>query len=185
MPHDAPVDFYEILQISPNADPDMVHRVYRLLAQRFHPDNQQTGDATKFRVLHEAYRVLSEPEKRAQYDVTYQKQRQDRWRLAAESRSDTDVESEQMLRLTILEVLYTKRRMEPNEPGIFDRDLEMLIGRPREHLEFAFWYLIARSLVSRGEHSRLQITVAGVDYLEEHFGSVVQRRRLPRVGEAA
>jgi curved DNA-binding protein CbpA len=32
-------DYYEILQISPTAEPETVHRVYRLLAQRCHPDN--------------------------------------------------------------------------------------------------------------------------------------------------
>ena len=60
-------DFYEVLQISPNADPDTVHRVYRLLAQRFHPDNQSTGDSEKFRMLTEAYQVLGDPERRAEY----------------------------------------------------------------------------------------------------------------------
>ena len=40
MPEELTIDYYEVLQISPNADPDTVHRVYRLLAQRFHPDNQ-------------------------------------------------------------------------------------------------------------------------------------------------
>ena len=37
------VDFYEVLQISPNADPDTVQRVFRLLAQLFHPDNTEQG----------------------------------------------------------------------------------------------------------------------------------------------
>ena len=41
-------DYYETLQISPNADPDTVHRVYRLLAQRFHPDNKETGSDVRF-----------------------------------------------------------------------------------------------------------------------------------------
>ena len=39
-------DFYEVLQISPNADPDTIHRIYRLLAQRFHPDNAETRQFT-------------------------------------------------------------------------------------------------------------------------------------------
>ena len=58
-------DFYEVLQISPNADPDTIHRVYRLLAQRFHPDNQETGDPARFRQITEAYQVLSDAEQRA------------------------------------------------------------------------------------------------------------------------
>ncbi len=47
-----PVDYYETLQISPNADADTVQRVFRMLAQRFHPDNKETGNADRFRALH-------------------------------------------------------------------------------------------------------------------------------------
>ena len=59
-------DYYEILQISPTAEPETVHRVYRLLAQRCHPDNKETGDEAQFRQLSEAYYVLSDPGRRAQ-----------------------------------------------------------------------------------------------------------------------
>ena len=39
-----PLDYYDVLQVSPSAEPDTIHRVYRLLAQRFHPDNKETGN---------------------------------------------------------------------------------------------------------------------------------------------
>lgn len=179
-------DYYELLQISPNAEPDTIHRVYRLLAQRFHPDNHETGDARKFRQLHEAYTILSDAEKRAQFDVFHQRQRNDRWRLVSEgSRSETDVDAEKLTRLTVLEVLYTRRRVEPNQPGLYDRDMEQLIGRPREHLEFTYWYLMQKSMIARGDQSRLLITAHGVDYLEENYGTMLQRRRLPEASEAA
>jgi curved DNA-binding protein len=179
-------DYYELLQISPNAEPDTIHRVYRLLAQRFHPDNHETGDARKFRQLHEAYTILSDAEKRAQFDVFHQRQRNDRWRLVSEgSRSETDVDAEKLTRLTVLEVLYTRRRVEPNQPGLHDRDMEQLIGRPREHLEFTYWYLMQKSMISRGDQSRLLITAHGVDYLEENYGTMLQQRRLPEASEAA
>ena len=42
------VDYYEDLQISPNADLETIERVYRLLAKRYHPDNQATGSIEKF-----------------------------------------------------------------------------------------------------------------------------------------
>ena len=53
-------DYYEILQISPNAQPETVHRVYRLHARRLHPDNSETGNATQFRLLSEAYQVIGD-----------------------------------------------------------------------------------------------------------------------------
>ena len=44
-------DYYEDLQISPNADLDTIERVYRLLAKRYHPDNQTSGSIEKFERL--------------------------------------------------------------------------------------------------------------------------------------
>jgi DnaJ-class molecular chaperone len=108
-------DFYDILQISRNAEPETVHRVYRLLAQRFHPDNTETGNDVQFRRLTEAYQVLSDPERRARYDVHHARLTQDRWRLvSAGANADNDFEAEQQTRLTVLEVLYTRRRLEPD-----------------------------------------------------------------------
>src|SRR5499427_2338978 len=113
-----PSDHYETLQISPNADADTVQRVFRLLAQRFHPDNKDTGNEAKFRQLQEAYSILSVPDKRAQYDVHHQALRRERWRFVANSASgDTDVEQEMQLRSTVLEILYARRRAEPGTPA--------------------------------------------------------------------
>ena len=64
------VDYYEVLQVSESAEPETVNRVYRLLAQRYHPDNQESGNEARFREITEAYHILSSPEKRAQYDAT-------------------------------------------------------------------------------------------------------------------
>src|SRR5687767_10657026 len=145
MTQDGPIDLYEVLQVSENAEPDTIQRVYRLLAQRFHPDNTDTGNETRFRAVHDAYTVLSDPEKRARYDVQYHKTRQDRWRLVSTGgSSENDFESELVVRLTLLEALYTRRRVEPQSPAIYATELETLLGRPREHLEFTVWYLIQR-----------------------------------------
>src|SRR4051812_24712349 len=105
------VDHYETLQISTNAEPETIHRVYRLLAQRLHPDNKETGNAARFRELAEAYEVLSDPERRAQYDVGHQQFVRDRWKVAdSTDTADVDYRTEQITRLTLLELLYTRRR---------------------------------------------------------------------------
>jgi curved DNA-binding protein CbpA len=184
MPEDTAVDHYETLQISVNAEPDTVHRVYRLLAQRYHPDNAETGNDARFRQIAEAYRVLSDPTERARYDAVYERHRQARWRLANLSDTvDTDFESEQQLRITVLEVLYAKRRMDPQEPGIFNSDVEKLTGCPREHLEFTIWYLVQRKLVQRTDQSLLAITVEGIDYVEQRYQSTPMARRLAAVNQ--
>lgn len=176
-------DFYEALQISPNAEPETIHRVYRLLAQRYHPDNQQTGDDARFQVIHDAYLILTDPELRARYDVRYQETRRNRWRaLSAEARPENEFELEEVTRITVLELLYTQRRAEMHAPGIFILDFEDLTGQPREHLEFTMWYLVQKRYVERGDNSRYIITAEGVDYLEENQRDGLLQRRL-KAGE--
>lgn len=166
---DEPIDYYEALQISPNADHDTIQRVFRMLAQRYHPDNAETGNPDRFREVHAAYVVLSDPEKRASYDAGYQGLRQQRWRLAAAGPpADTDYDDERHTRMLVLQILYTRRRMEPSNPGVSNAELIQLLGKAREHLEFTFWYLAQRKLVTRTDQSDLIITADGVDFLEEH-----------------
>ena len=172
------IDLYEVLQVSDTAEPETINRVYRIFAQRYHPDNQETGNEARFREITEAYQVLSNPEKRAQYDATSQKLRKDRWRVVAEGpASENNFELEQAVRLTVLECLYTKRRVEPAMPGIYLRELERMIGRPREHLEFTLWFLNQKKLINTDD-SRMYLTAEGAEYLEEAYKSNLQRKRL-------
>ena len=179
MSEERTVDYYEVLQVSASAEPETINRVYRLLAQRFHPDNQQTGDESRFRTILEAYTVLSDPEKRARYDVVHQQQRQDRWRLVATgAQVENDFEMEQVVRLTVLEALYTKRRLESTNPGIFWREFEGLTGMPREHLEFTVWFLQQKKFVTVDDKSRLLLTVEGAEYLEQSYRTNLQQKLL-------
>ncbi len=62
-------NYYDILGVSKNASRDEIKRAYRKLAHEYHPDKQHgRGDEQKFRELNEAYEVLSDETKRAQYD---------------------------------------------------------------------------------------------------------------------
>lgn len=60
-------DYYEILGVSKNASEEELKKAYRRLAHEFHPD-KKGGDEKKFKEVNEAYQVLSNKEKRAQYD---------------------------------------------------------------------------------------------------------------------
>ena len=179
MATDQALDYYESLQISANAEPETVHRVYRLLAQRFHPDNAETGNDSRFRLISEAYQVLSDPEQRAKYDVLHARRQQERWRLvAAGAQAENDFETEEFIRLTVLEILYTRRRLEPESVGLSPIELERFTGRAREHLEFTIWYLLQKKCLTRADNSSLVITADGVDYLERNYQESLQRRRL-------
>jgi curved DNA-binding protein CbpA len=172
------LDYYEVLQVSDNAEVETISRVYRILAQRYHPDNKETGNEASFREITEAYQTLSNAEKRASYDATNQKRKKDRWRVvSAGPESENNFELEQVVRLTVLEVLYTKRRVEPGSPGIYLKDLERMIGRPRDHLEFTIWFLNQKKLISNDD-SRMYITAEGAEYLEDSYRNNQHRKRL-------
>ena len=63
------LDCYAMLQLSPDAEQAAISRAYRLLALRYHPDNLETGNNEMFLRLSEAHQILSDPRKRASYDV--------------------------------------------------------------------------------------------------------------------
>lgn len=177
-----PLDYYDVLQVSPSAEPDTIHRVYRLLAQRFHPDNKETGNPSRFREIAEAYAVLGDVEKRARYDIVHDRQQKERWRLVETgSNADHDFELEQRVRLTVLEVLYTRRRTDPHSDGLSLLDLEKLTGRAREQLEFTMWYLNNRKFVQRSDSSLFVVTAEGVDHLEKNYDAAPAARRLRAV----
>jgi len=60
-------DYYSILGIQKGASADEIKKAFRKLAQQYHPD-RPTGDEKKFKEINEAYTVLSDDKKRAQYD---------------------------------------------------------------------------------------------------------------------
>ena len=68
-------NYYDLLLINPHAEIETIERVYRILAGRYHPDNQATGDSETFLLLSKAYALLSDPAKRASYDELYRNRR--------------------------------------------------------------------------------------------------------------
>jgi len=62
-------DYYEVLGVERGASPEEIKRAFRRLAREHHPDvNKDDPEAERFKEINEAYQVLSDPERRAQYD---------------------------------------------------------------------------------------------------------------------
>src|SRR5271169_5512658 len=64
------LDYYEVLQVSPNAEDEIIQAAYRRLALKRHPD-RRIGDPSaseQMELLNRAYEVLSDPQKRREYD---------------------------------------------------------------------------------------------------------------------
>jgi curved DNA-binding protein CbpA len=166
---DSFIDHYEALQISPNAQSETVQRVYRLLAQIYHPDNKETGDVEMFTAVLEAYRVLSDPERRAAYDVEHRSASGLRWKIFDQSHSVQGIDSEKRKRTGVLSLLYNKRMHEPHSPALGIIEFEQLLGCPREHLELSLWYLRESGRIQRSDNGRYILTAKGLEFLEDHM----------------
>ena len=164
----AEIDYYEILQLSRKADMETVHRVYRIMAARFHPDNPDSGDPERFLLLSQAYRILSDPARRAQYDALRGTERHRPLPLFQARAFVDEKEGEVNRRLGVLCLLYAQRRRNPDHPSIALVELEELMSIPREYLEFTLWYLKQKRYVEMDQAADFSLTAAGVDFVEEH-----------------
>lgn len=162
------VDYYELLQLSSNADTDTIERVFRHLAKKLHPDNKESADPERFRLVVEAHRTLSNPETRAGYDATYQEYWNSKWQLASEASSGTAFGDDRETRESLLSLLYVQRRRDTRHPGLSDYDMARLLGKPFELVEFHVWYLKAKGWVERLDTGQLAISAVGVDQVEKN-----------------
>ncbi len=160
------VDYYEILQLNPNADTETIERIFRHLAKRFHPDNNECADTARFRQIVEAHRTLMDPEMRAGYDVKYQDYWNHKWGLAAEASKGSAFSDDQVTREHLLSLLYVQRRRNVKDPGMGELELARLLGSPSELVDFHLWYLKAKGWVDRLQTGLLAITAEGVDQVE-------------------
>jgi curved DNA-binding protein CbpA len=169
MPDSGFVDFYELLQISPNAEKETIERVHKMLSVRYHPDNSETGDIDKFLLLNRAYETLIDSELRADYDQFYQKHDFEPIGVFELKEFAAGIEGEANRRMGILCLLYNRRRSNPDDPALSILEFETMMSFPREHLMFTIWYLKEHNYVRQDDASDYLITGDGVDYVETNL----------------
>jgi curved DNA-binding protein CbpA len=167
------MDYYEFLQISSNAEPETIHRVFRFLAARFHPDNPETGNLEAFTQLKQAYDILSDPDLRAHYDAASKTGTTQSDSYSTSIDFMDDLEGELNRRLAILALLYIRRRTTPDFPEVSLAEVEERMGCPRDYLGFTTWYLRKKGYITREDNSDFALTADGVDFVE------LQRAKLP------
>ena len=171
-------DYYELLQVSRRADTDTIHRIYHALAQRYHPDNLETGNSERFYRITEAHDVLTDPDRRAAYDVRLAAEDKGRLRIFESLESAQGVQAEIRKRQGILRLLYARRLVEPHDPSMRARDFVEMLACPIEHLEFALWFLREKRWLVRSDNNRFEITWQGVEAFENVDSTFAKKSHL-------
>lgn len=171
-------NYYKILQVDVDAHPTVIRYAYRFLAAQYHPDNAESGDAEKFRLISEAWRTLSDRGRRQAYDMNLGVQSQapatqpgqaPKPDIPKMSLSFSEVE----LRLAVLQVLLEARRKRPQTGGASAKMLMDCLNCNMQDIEWTLWYLREKGHITRTE-AAFMITVAGVDYLVDQLSSAAQ-----------
>lgn len=177
-------DYYEFLQISRHADDETIHRVYRFLAARYHPDNAATGNTQMFEQLKTAYDVLSNPDRRSEYDAGFIPEAPGKPPLSNSVDFLDSINGELNRRLAVLAVLYFKRRANPHAPEVSLCEIELRMGFPRDYLDFTAWYLTKKGYITRADNSDFTLTAAGVDFVETQRANIPVLNRMLTNGES-
>ena len=154
-PYNHLVNYYDLLQINPRAEIETIERVYRIMAARYHPDNRQTGDAERFRVLTDAYQMLRDPVKRKEYDRQFEVNQAGPLPIFLGKEFTDGIDAEAKIRIGVLCLLYSKRRANPDYAALSLLDMENIMAFPRERLLFALVVPARQALRSPGRSQQL------------------------------
>jgi len=108
-----------------------------------------------------AYETISDPARRAAYDAQRPTQEEKRWKIFDSAEAAIGIEGEKRKRHGVLSLLYVRRIREPRDPAMSLMEFEQMLGCPREHLDFALWFLRENGWVVRSDNGRFSITAKG------------------------
>jgi curved DNA-binding protein CbpA len=178
------VNCYEVLGVAPDVSDETLRRVFHIVAGRYHPDNKDSGNLDRFLKIKSAFELLSDPQRRKEFDQELQRHSKEPMPVFLNRTFADGVEGEHNRRLGMLCLLYNQRKLNPISPGLSVLQLEHLMFMPREHLEFAVWYLKQKKLIQMDDRSSLIVTSEGIDYVEENLPREETVRKLLQPGSA-
>lgn len=161
-------DHYVVLGIEPKSDTEVIHAAYADLAKKYHPNNTLTGDKEKFQAVNQAYEVLMDASARAAFDAIRSGPQDDGVPQFSGQAFFDGLERFSACRNAILSVLYDRRYKKPRSPGLSMRQMEAMLAADSEEIQLAVWYLKQKNYVYSDDRSNLNITMQGMDALEEN-----------------
>ena len=157
-------DHYKILGIDPKSTLDVIQLAYNALKAVYAPNG--TGpNHEKLDEITLAIEVLSDPVGRKMFDSV---RGGDEERDISFSGMDffNSLQSERDRRMTMLCVLYDVRRQNPRVPLLTMRQFEQIVDMTEEQIQMALWYAKTLGWVSVDDKSKMQISAAGMDFLQ-------------------
>ena len=159
-------DHYALLGVDPRCAPEAIQIAYDRMAQKYNPENAQTGDQDKFEAVKLAYEVLSDPMLRGEFDKVKGVEQDESNLLFSGYEFFEALGRQTGLRAALLCILYDRRRKKPLKPALSIRQVESVLTTTNDELVFSLFYLKQRGLVQSDDKSNLQITVDGMERLE-------------------
>jgi curved DNA-binding protein CbpA len=184
LPEPRPIDYYAILGVNKNATGEEIKAAYRRIAKQCHPDkNPDPASKEKFQQIAEAYAVLSNPNKRAQYDgAGFNLNREDPWFQEQMQEINEEMQrcSENLDLIDMLREEY-EQKINPNSEqydarlAALDREIEILEAKknqatPEEKLDIGSEILIKKS-------KRCQITQELAEILFQRTQEISEKNR--------
>lgn len=179
------VDHYSVLGLDPGCDREMVEKAFRHFAQKYHPDHSESADVDKFQECLQAYNVLKDAKKRAEYHNAHFSDHADGELPSFEFYPNGDASLDQQAAIDDAEInekillqLYVQRREQADKPGIIPFYIQERLGISEENFEFHAWYLKEKGFIEMNGQSELVITIAGVDHVISMSRKAEERKLL-------
>jgi DnaJ-class molecular chaperone len=165
------IDYYQVIGVSPQASQKEIKEAFRQLALKYHPDRNPADGAERMKAVNEAYAVLSNPQRRAEYDTLRQQFGDTAHTHFRSSHSDQDI-----FRGSDIDQIFEELARSFGLRGV-DEIFRDVYGPHHRHFEFRRPGMFARGFVfvgGRGGRGRQSIDARRGQRALGHFSRLLQ-----------